>query len=75
MINPSWIHYSELADQVFYLTFDQFDDLKTMIKDNLVRKENSPYIDRLNANPKAIADLVSWDAHVQEWRDIYTKWD
>ena len=71
VINPTWIDYSDFSDKVFFLTFDGFEHLGTVISQNLENKENSRYIDKLTKNREAIANLCSWDKLIPEWRIIY----
>lgn len=73
VVNPSWIEYSDLKDSVFYLRFNSFDELSTIITDNLVNKNNSLYKDKLSANTDAIYSLCSWDCFVPGWRKIYSE--
>lgn len=71
VINPSWINYPDFEGKVFYLTFKDFDDLKAVLLDNLCKKEQSRYIDKLYENTKTVSDLCSWDSLAPLWRKIY----
>lgn len=71
VINPSWIKYSDLENKVFYLKFNSFSDLKKIVKDNLVKKENSQYRKLLYDNKETIYEICSWEFAIKLWRDIY----
>lgn len=71
VINPSWIKYSDLENKVFYLIFNSFSDLKKIVKDNLIKKENSQYRKLLYSNKKTIYEICSWDFAIKTWRKIY----
>ena len=71
VINPSWIHYSELEDKVFYLTYDTFEELTEIIQVNLTPKGESRYREKLSKNAQVIDQISSWSTFVPAWRDIY----
>ena len=71
VINPDWIKYPDLENRVFYLTFNEFDELRRLIGENLVKKDSSRYCQKLVSNRQIIYDICSWDAHVKKWRDMY----
>lgn len=73
VLNASWIKYSEFENKMFYLTFDSFEDIKSIIKDNLQPKENSKYKDLLVKNKQAVSELASWDRLVPAWRALYLR--
>ena len=72
VINPSWINYADMSDKVFYLTFDSFENLRDIIDDNLVRKENSKYLDRLLLNTQAVSEFCLWENLAPTWREAYS---
>ena len=71
VINPSWINYADMSDSVFYLTFDNFEDLGRIISENLVQKDNSKYLDRLLKNTQAVAKFSLWENLAPVWREAY----
>ena len=73
VINPKWISYSDFEDRVFYLKFENFEELKTLVSDNLVLKGNSRYIDKLMKNSEVVADLSLWEHLEPVWRKAYTE--
>ncbi|MCR5340561.1 MAG: hypothetical protein K6E60_04365 [Saccharofermentans sp.] len=72
VLNPSWIKYSNLKDKVFYLSFNDFNDLGSLLSENIVSKAESPYKDLLKENSKRIYELCSWKTAVQKWRSVYS---
>lgn len=73
VLNPSWLQYTELKNHVFYLTYNTFDELGTVLFDCLSKKEESKYRDKLIANKNAVYELTSWEACINEWRDVYIR--
>ncbi len=71
VINPDWIDYPDFNVKVFYLKFKDFNDLRDILADNIVKKENSRYRDKLESNTKIISDLCSWDSLSTLWRTVY----
>jgi hypothetical protein len=71
VLNPSWLRYAELENKAFYLTFKDFDDLLKLLSENIRKKTESEYCDKLKYNKEFIFNMCSWKAHTRDWRRLY----
>ena len=71
VLNPSWLPYNELKDKVFFLKYEDFSDLGTVLLENLTKKDVSKYRGKLMTNKEAIYKITSWASCVKEWRNVY----
>lgn len=71
VINPEWIDYGNLMDGIFYLSYADFDELTEVLGNNILKKNESPYITELHANSAVIYDRLSWNNKVDGWRRVF----
>lgn len=71
VINPSWIKYPDFENNLFYLKFEDFDELRLIISNNLLKKEESIYRKELIKNTKLVYELCAWESFAPLWRDVY----
>lgn len=71
VINPTWIYYDVLKEQdVFYLEYTDFDELREILEENFCRKEEHPYRNRLETNREKIYKISSWEHIAPLWDAI-----
>ena len=71
VLNPEWLRYKGLEGSCFYLSYKDFDELRTMLAENIFKKDDSPYRDRLQHNQEVIHRLSSWEFVAPKWRKLY----
>ncbi|WP_026506342.1 glycosyltransferase [Butyrivibrio sp. MC2013] len=71
VINPEWLSYPELEEDIFYLQYKDFDSLTCILKDNLFLKSKSKYVNETKQNRDRISRFLSWDYYIDDWRKIY----
>lgn len=67
---PSWIKY-DIFSSAFVLKYDDFEELGSLLAENIVKKHNSKFREQLDLNRQRIYEICSWDVHVRNWRDLY----
>ena len=71
VLNPKWIRYDELEKSVFYLKYDDFEEMHKILLENICKKNESKYLNELDANSQKIYEMCSWKKHTPEWRSVY----
>ena len=71
VLNGSWLRYEQLENKAFYLSFADFDELLDKLAENIGKKNDSRYCDRLQHNKDIIFDMFSWKKHIPDWRKLY----
>lgn len=68
VLNPTWIYYDVLKEQdVFYLEYIDFDELREILEENFCRKEEHPCRRRLETNREKIHEISSWEHIAPLW--------
>ncbi len=71
VVNPEWIDYGDMKNDLFYMTYKDVDSLSHIISDNLYQKKDSPHRDKLKSNTSAASEMGSWDKWIPVWRSLY----
>lgn len=70
VIIPNWINY-DIGDKFFALKYDNFEQLKIILSDNIIKKRDSKYKNQIESNRRSIYDICSWEVHAKKWRNLY----
>lgn len=71
VLNGKWLDYEILAkNNIFYLTFTNFEELTTILK-NVLSKDSLSEAYVTDKNKKILYDMNSWNAVKKSWLNLY----